>query len=241
MPNHVQNVIEPHGDENRIRRMLAEIQNDQYGPGTIDFNKILPMPPDLNIESGSRTRTGLEQYRAFLEVYTLCGTVNQAHLPDVPPEAEEAFLARRPDIDRATFLLGKQAYRNEIQYGTATWYEWCNRNWDTKWNAYGYEDGAAADPGCIRFLTAWSAPLPILQKLSERYPDVELYHAWADEGLPDNCGACTYLGGKIIEMYCPEGEEACAFAAQLWGSEDAELYNELLDQETEPRMGGMTV
>ncbi len=44
MPNHVQNRITLEGDESAIQRMLAQIQNDEFGTGTIDFNKIIPMP-----------------------------------------------------------------------------------------------------------------------------------------------------------------------------------------------------
>ena len=52
MPNHVENHIEFSGDEQRISAMLEQIKNDEYGIGTIDFNKIIPMPESLNIAAG---------------------------------------------------------------------------------------------------------------------------------------------------------------------------------------------
>ena len=70
MPNHVENHIEFSGDTRQIKTMLESIKNDEYGIGTIDFNKIIPMPESLHIEAGSRTDQGLKAYRDFIEVYT---------------------------------------------------------------------------------------------------------------------------------------------------------------------------
>lgn len=42
MPNHVENIIALKGDERKIREMLEAIKNDDYGLGTVDFNKIIP-------------------------------------------------------------------------------------------------------------------------------------------------------------------------------------------------------
>lgn len=44
MSNHVQNIITLKGDEQKIREMLKTIKNDDYGLGTVDFNKVIPMP-----------------------------------------------------------------------------------------------------------------------------------------------------------------------------------------------------
>ena len=47
MPNHIKNIITLKGDEQKIREMLEEIQYDELGLGTVDFNKIIPMPESL--------------------------------------------------------------------------------------------------------------------------------------------------------------------------------------------------
>ena len=70
MPNHVANHISLQGDPEKIRSMLEAIQSDELGVGSVDFNKIIPMPKSLNIEAGSRTDRGLKAYRDFIEVYT---------------------------------------------------------------------------------------------------------------------------------------------------------------------------
>jgi len=70
MPNHVENIISLSGSEQEIQQMLKRIKSDMFGVGTVDFEKIIPMPESLNIESGTRTDRGLRAYRDFIEVYT---------------------------------------------------------------------------------------------------------------------------------------------------------------------------
>ena len=62
MPNHVMNIVRFFGDGDAIRRMREAIQNPEYGIGSIDFNRIIPMPPSLDMEESSCTRAGLRAY-----------------------------------------------------------------------------------------------------------------------------------------------------------------------------------
>jgi len=77
MPNHIQNKLKIQGTQEQIHKVLDFIKkeddgtNDVHGIGTIDFNKIIPMPESLNITSGSCTNNGLKVYRDFIEVYLL--------------------------------------------------------------------------------------------------------------------------------------------------------------------------
>lgn len=219
MPNHVINEITLHGSDEEIQAVLKAVQKDSLGIGTIDFNKLLPMPPELNIEAGSRTDRGLKHYRDFVEVFTLGGTVNTEKLASIPKKSEAAFLRQRSDIPPDEWELGKAAWNNNRRFGAPTWYEWCIGHWGTKWNAYGMEKSAfSEDDRCIRFQTAQSAPHPILNELSKRFPDVEIEHQWADEDLGCNCGRRVYRSGGCIEAYYPEGNlVGVRFAADLWG------------------------
>lgn len=51
MPNHVTNVIALNGDRKQICELLERIKNDEYGVGTVDFQKILPMPDEVYKEN----------------------------------------------------------------------------------------------------------------------------------------------------------------------------------------------
>lgn len=226
MPNHVENHIEFNGDKQQIDAMLNKIGSDKYGTGTIDFKKIIPMPETLNIEAGSKTDRGLKAYREFIEVYTAGRSDKKAlkALENIPTESENAFLRQRTDIKRDEWELGKTAWQNIQKYGAPTWYEWSINNWGTKWNAYGYEEGtdySACDE--LTFQTAWSAPHPILRKLSEMFPEIVFKHQWADEDIGMNCGERCYHGGEKIDEFIPEGIRATEFALEVWDYDPLEL------------------
>lgn len=226
MPNHVENHIEFNGDKQQIDAMINKIKSDKYGIGTIDFKKIITMPETLNIEAGSRTDRGLKAYREFIEVYTAGRSDKEAlkALENIPTESENAFLRQRTDIKRDEWELGKTAWQNIRKYGAPTWYEWSITNWGTKWNAYGYEEGtdySACDE--LTFQTAWSAPHPILRKLSEMFPEIVFKHQWADEDIGMNCGERCYLGGEKIDEFIPEGIRATELALEVWDYDPLEL------------------
>lgn len=162
MPNNIINSVVFQGDDEKVEKLLSEIQYLKYGLGSIDFNKIIPMPD--NIYSG-----------------------------DLGPEERQ-------------------------KYGENNWYDWRISNWNTKWESYGYDVGNNFDgDNTIRFETAWTAPHPILQKLSEMYPEIEITHRWADEDFGMNCGERGYRNGEITGEYIPNGGsiEAYDFSADV--------------------------
>lgn len=162
MPNHITNIVAVSGDERRIQAMLKEIQTDEYGLGSVDFNKIIPMPDDVDSHN------------------------------------------------------------------------WSIANWGTKWNSYGYTSDTRFKDGKLTFLTAWSAPHPILEKLSEIYPDIKFEHEWADEDIGMNCGRYVYYDGERTEEYYPESSrERIEFAARVMDSEPVDWGLFLNSSETD--------
>lgn len=225
MPNHVKNIITLKSGEKQIREMLETIKNDDYGLGTVDFNKVIPMPESLNIESGSKSNAGIKAVKEYLnsmldKYKDKAGTYDdffndlRSHRNDISDEKEKEI-----------WDIGVTAVENLHKYGAPTWYEWCINNWDTKWNAYGYDESADYSQNTdLWFQTAWSAPHPILQKLSEMYPDITFEHEWADEDLGANCGRKCYRNGECTEEYYPENQkEAIEFACRIWDYDPAEL------------------
>lgn len=233
MPNHVTNIIKIEGNPARINTLFAAIKNDEYGLGSIDFNKLTPMPAELDIEEGPRTTRGLKAYQDFIEVYTFNGKKEDFDLLNIPEKSEQAFLRVHPDIDQTEWKLGKQAFQNEQKYGAASWYKWRTRNWGTKWNAYGYEGGVQFDGKTLQFLTAWSPPTPIMEKLAAMYPDLDFVHQWADEDIGHNCGEVEYHNGTPDGEFYPTGQEAVDYANGLWG-----FYGMDEDEDESEDMGG---
>ena len=60
MPNHITNRIKLIGEPQEVSRVLELVKNDKYGIGTIDFEKIIPMPE--SIFRGSLGKAEMEKY-----------------------------------------------------------------------------------------------------------------------------------------------------------------------------------
>ena len=171
MPNHVENHLTFDCSEERLKEILQAIGRDedsaldgQYGIGTFDFNKVIPMPDDI--------------YRG-----------------DLGPKEQKI-------------------------YGKKNWYDWSCWNWGTKWNSY----GNSFDGHTLTFQTAWAAPPPVIEKLSEMYPDVTISHRWADEDLGCNCGERDYRNGEITHEYIPDLQtDAMNLSLSVWGYEPEDM------------------
>ena len=142
MPNNITNQITFGSDSASLaafQQMLHDMRMEGQPLGSIDFNKLLPMPKELDMEAGSRTDKGLELVQEYH--HALADLERQK--PDLPPAEYvlrlrqcEGLYRKKRMADPATWALGEQAYNNIQRFGSPTWYEWCNRNWGTKWNAY---------------------------------------------------------------------------------------------------------
>ena len=249
MPNHVINRITFTCDGDRLQQILSEICYDQrdeaeYGPGTLDFNKLKPMPESLSIESGTSTTDGVnlyltavnpsgaelglkklsnEEFQKLLSAFQ--GTSRfWSYNAELTPDEISKCTSYRSLTD--LLKLGETAVNNKIRYGALTWYEWCSSesNWNTKWNSYDAEPYDGGDT--ISFATAWSPPHPVLEALSAKYPEVSILHRWADEDLGNNCGWAEYENGEVQQFTLFDGgQEALSFAEELWGFEPDELYD----------------
>ena len=210
MLNYVKNILSFDGDPAQVDRLFSAIQGDN---GPVDFNKLIPMPSELEIEAGSRTAAGFKEYMGFL-AETGCHT-----------ELEDNYLATYPEIDREEWDLGKQAFHNIREFGCPTWYEWRIQNWGTKWNA----SGAEVLDGRLSFLTAWNAPKQILEKLSQMFPSITIHHTWADKDIGHNCGERTYQSGVETQEHLPTGQDAIELGCDLWDIDPEEFLCENQD------------
>ena len=60
MANNVTNIIELRGKTERVQELLEAIANEEYGSGSISFEKIIPMP--CNLYMGAIPRDGTQPY-----------------------------------------------------------------------------------------------------------------------------------------------------------------------------------
>jgi hypothetical protein len=94
--------------------------------------------------------------------------------------------------DMETYQLQKDPNHNDsiIDFQGNNWYDWNVRNWGTKWDVgvgdkEEYPETELTDESetllIYRFNTAWSPPLPAIEKLSQQYPDLEFSLSFEEE------------------------------------------------------------
>lgn len=222
MPNWVQNNITFIGDAAEIKKMLEAIKDDEIGFGSIDFNKIISMPELLNIECGSRTDKGIEMVKEFLENFPKELKGKGGTYEDFVEDMRNHSMDISDEEEKEIWDIGVTAVDNLYKYNATTWYDWRCENWGTKWNACECAK-VNENSKSISFQTAWSTPFPVMKKLSEMFPNIEIRTEFADEDIGQNCGMCTLKGGEIISEWNPSDEEtnkeALEFAATVWDTE----------------------
>lgn len=214
MPNHVKNIVKMQG----ITSIPFYNPNKYETGGGVDFNKLIPMPESLNIEDGSLEYLALDAINRKLNarMYSRMFKPGQVALFLSNDQYEERVKCSGK-TEQQLIELGLQYITNVVKYNAPTWYDWCCDNWGTKWNAY-CDD--VIDDDTISFETAWSAPLPILLKLSETYPELVIEHRWADENVGYNTGHVFYQNGKISSggFKTDDSAEAHATYIECWGT-----------------------
>lgn len=238
MPNYVKNNITVIGTNEKIYECLDFCKSDD---SEFDFNKIVPMPEELNIDEdeSSKNDIAIKSYLFTLDdkeakrVHDILRRVPDLLYGNLDQALENKSYAS-PDNSDEYIELGKRLVDNCSKYGCTTWYEWHYNNWGTKWNAMDAEVGSALGSECdIYFNTAWSAPVPIFSALSKKFPDLIFSISYADEDIGSNCGYMNFANGiqeseKIFEY----GDDSVKFACDVWGYdpeeylEDEENYEE---------------
>jgi len=120
----------------------------------------------------------------------LVGTVSGTHIPEWQKEKSAEMISK---------------------YGADNWYDWCNANWGTKWDAYQVYQW---EGNKITFHTAWSPPTCVIAILSQRFPTLTFELKYTDEG-----------GGFAAVSTFQNGEEEVAEYEQC-DPEWHELYME---------------
>lgn len=171
MPNYVKNIVAFQGSQEEIEKIFAFVGSEKEDL-CFDFNKIIPMPESLNIEAGS--------LESFGDLYSLYIDPNVTFFGEghKQPELEKAInnyksemysKERYQTLDQikdelnsrnmkleTALKIGKQYFDNYTKYGSKTWFDWCIKNWGTKWNAC---DPIRISHNIVIFDTAWDCPL----------------------------------------------------------------------------------
>lgn len=88
MPNHIINTIRLTGDREKISELLESVKDNRFGIGSLDFNKVIPMPESLQIETSSSMERGLKAYKEFVDICTFDGANKDMDLLNIPDDKE---------------------------------------------------------------------------------------------------------------------------------------------------------
>lgn len=130
-----------------------------------DFNQIIPMPTELK------------------SIQAPVNLISKKKWDSLDDEEQSKFLTRKMSAE----LIDK--------FGSDNWYDWANKNWNTKWNA----ECNMADEHWISLETAWGTPYTVIGVLSTLFPTITFYVEYADEDLGANCGTYTLKDGEVLE------------------------------------------
>ena len=226
MPNYVKNVLSVENcNERRFNQICEFVKSEK---SLFDYNKIIPMPEDLDLEEGSAN----EFFKNLVLKYAGRYAVPELISFDCGITADELTTARRYienprepgnmsdlDILHEALQRGHQYLENRKRYGAETWYFWCSAHWGTKWNNL---DNVIIPEGEMQweFNTAWCPPLPVIRVLSQMFPEVRFVLRYADENLGQNCGLVEYLDG-VCTVFPPINP--LEFACSLWDVDPDEV------------------
>lgn len=246
MPVHIRNILKMKGLSSLP---IFSNSDDDFPDGTIvitnacnivrnqvsfDFNKVIPMPGELDLPSGSMVEESIVYYltnRCRTKTKNLKkparDLINKLIVKEYGKERLDYMFKYIPDKlkkfneNRAEFYKkGAQYVENFKEYGEVNFENWCRNNWGTSWNVL---DTGIIDDDTIAFDSAWNNPEPIIKRLSQMYPDVQIEHWWSSSGWIEE-GYRKMLNGKEVEscIYEHECEEQAAIYRKCWGEDQNE-------------------
>lgn len=206
MPNHVTTIIKSSNQD-----LIKSLR---------DFNKIIPMPKVFD-EFGNGICV-------FFKIDDFIDFVKSQNLTNIDKDVLKKLAAEFApyndvrDRDKDEFILQAYCY---FETGYKDPIDWARGHWGTKWNSYDFE---LTDKGC-QFDTAWTHPFPVIEKLSEMYPDDEIEAKYADEDIGYNL--CHYkIKNSHIEIIFDEDRQSMKdrkwFAYCVKGSQHEYVWSE---------------
>lgn len=242
MPNWVRNQFTIRGPQEDLMKFVEDVKGDE----PFDFNKLIPMPPELNVTSGSNEKEKMLFFlsdrltmpeedilqRNFDDVLRRHnikeGTTVKCCFNNIERILESLKnLVSRCDFNWDKFYDEGMCYsRNMAEYGYTTWYNWCVDVWGTKWNACDSVVSVNEDHVEVMFNTAWSMPEGIFEAIAEKYLTLSIDGVFADEDIGSNCGTFTIVDGEFtIDDLSGNTEFACG----VWGMEPETWDNDSED------------
>ena len=185
MANYYQSSLTLRGERETMEKIFDSIK-DEESKRVIDFDKVIPMPEELSIESNPSAET------------IIVLLMRQAHfLFFGPKDARERYERWPDDLKEKAEELAKKYLMNIAKYDYPNWYSWHIAKWGTKWNSIEGYGTQRREGDTIYFETANGFCEPVIEALSKQYPDVEFIYEAADEDIGSNTIKGTYKNGEF--------------------------------------------
>lgn len=240
MPNWTRNVIIVKNEE-KLEEIIQKHCpiNKKSGMPEMDFNTIIQMPKEMNIEYGSKSNDGLSLYLAKInpnihfygskkdklsqeEYKELSGLLKEhSWITNLKPMDKTRLQSLQKQYKgklTGVLSLGKKCVQNIKKYKAMNWYEWSVIHWGTKWNAFDtFINGSE-----LSFNTAWDPAIPAMVELSRLHPGLPIAMLFADEQTGANTGYVLMKNGHIDDSgtFKDFSVDAYKLAFRLWGNED---------------------
>lgn len=211
-----------------------------------DFNKVIPMPKDLQIEFSSRSDNALILYLtkvspyvdyygndkdkfSFDEFNDIKNNISKhmmfSHNLTFSEDALPQMLDKYNNEEKCMLELGKTQVNNIIKYNALNWYEWSINNWGTKWNSDSLE--VDENKQSLTFETAWDPAIPVFLEITKQNPTKRFAFLYADEAIGSHVGYVLASNGKIdykgtFEDY---SVDAYKLSFDLWDCADEYKYD----------------
>ena len=253
MPNFVRNKILV-GRSEYGRRLIDKYCTYDHESGRLefDFNKIIKMPEDLQIEFSSKSDHALCLYLTKINpevdyygckedkmdrssygklIKELSKRTIANHDFTLGKDEIDEVLNRYKEKDSESNLLdlGRKQIENLENYDAINWYEWAINNWGTKWNASDFE--SSDDNKSITFDTAWDPSVEIMMEISKQNPDIRFGYLYSDEAIGSHVGYMLLQAGRIDFKgeFNDYSYDAYKLAFDLWGCGEDYEYDEKMN------------
>ena len=226
MPNWCANDLTISGKTYDIDNMLFLFDKDKEGNAIFSFEKIYPTPDELLNKDDSdfftKAATIAKQYKSNSPLTDINGVsllgrdcVLSEEVKEFLDDSRHIYwvnsyvLFKEEDDEDEIMSFAKDFVKmvNNLEvYGYTDWYGWRVANWGTKWNIapedvsmsiVEYKSNRNKKKVLATFDTAWSPPLGVLHKLSERFPELEIKVAFFEGGCCFK-GTAKFKGGEMI-------------------------------------------
>ena len=221
MPNWVDNRVEVKGTKKDLFEFQEFVKGEpfeDYGEAKVNWfclNTIMPMPWELKDTVSPSRIVSDDEYLDIMRERKK-DTLGIGH--PITASMQKSF------IDR---------------FGTDNWYDWCVRNWGTKWNIVYTSDfeeipiddmfSEEQSELSYSFDTAWSPPEPIYRYLQDKFGSLDIDWEYVDEGW--NFAGSLNRGVYIEQPSIDTKEQLEKWKKVVYNSEVFSMSTEDLDEE----------